>query len=125
MFKGRLNRIQYWGCLLLLVAVYYGLRKIDNKTTVSEVIIAILFIPRLHDMGRTGWWFMILVGAEIILGALMIITSSNPELYVSLIGLAFILFALVLGVWPGQRGANRFGEPRPGLGIGKRKPSAS
>jgi uncharacterized membrane protein YhaH (DUF805 family) len=124
MFKGRLNRIQYWGCLLLLGVLFYAIRAVDQKATLSEVVIAFISIPRLHDMGKTGWWIALPIGFEIASVVLLFASRLDPEIVIGLVGLTFILFLLVIGIWPGQRGANRFGEPRPGLGFGKGKPAA-
>ncbi len=42
-------------------------------------------VRRLHDMGLSGWWFLLVM--------------------------FFPFLVLVLCVWPGERGFNRFGPP--------------
>ncbi len=64
---------------------------------------ACILCKRLHDRGRAGWWAgLVLLAAG---------TASWPMSYDW--RAAILLVAVVdLGLWPGQKGGNRFG---PGL----------
>jgi uncharacterized membrane protein YhaH (DUF805 family) len=105
-FSGRASRSEYWFWTLfvILLSIAAGLidlalfRSLDFSPRQSLVSLG-LFIPglavsirRLHDLDRTGWWF------------LLVFT---------------IIGAIVLLVWNGMRGTigpNRFG-PDPLGGV--------
>ncbi len=66
--RGRLGRMQYLHCLLLLAAAFYlldqGMGKILGELTpwlLSPLLIWCLLATstkRLHDSGRSGWWLL-------------------------------------------------------------------
>lgn len=76
-FSGRATRYEYWMTYLFYVIFYFVvsivggiLSGITNSETIAFVLIGIyglaLFIPmlavqirRLHDIGKSGWWYFI------------------------------------------------------------------
>jgi len=79
-------------------------------------------VPRLHDIGRSGWW----VGAAI-LGEIAVIAAAfaflpleGVPIVLGIYGLLAIVWLVVLGIIPGESTANRFGKPTaPGLSFGR------
>jgi uncharacterized membrane protein YhaH (DUF805 family) len=121
--NGRLNRSTYWLCLILIVAMLVLLRLAHFQASVSEVVLIGVAVPRLHDVGRSGWWAVVAFGVEIaamiLVGVASVVSKSPMVLVRDELGVvALLLFGAlgVLGLWPGSRSENRFGPP-PGLGI--------
>ena len=75
-------------------------------------------VPRLHDIGRTGWYALGLWIAEVELEIRLFPYRPPPFIEVPTVG-TMVLAAVVVGaiVWlgiiPGQPGANKFGPPGP------------
>jgi uncharacterized membrane protein YhaH (DUF805 family) len=117
----RLNRAWYWLCLIVLAALYTALSVFGEKhAAVSEVVLLFLCVPRLHDIGLSGWWFAAAFGLEIavVAASLILLPLSHALIPMGL----FVLFAFIamtwLGIRPGEPGTNRFGDaPPPGLSF--------
>ena len=74
-FSGRATRSEYWyivllGYLLALLIVLLGMMINSPELTIglSSVLSLILLIPglavcvrRLHDTGRSGWWYLLVL----------------------------------------------------------------
>ncbi len=72
-FEGRVSRSQYWYFVLCYVVVAIPLGLIDGilfqKQVLSLILALALIVPqigigvrRLHDLGKPGWWyFMVLI----------------------------------------------------------------
>ena len=86
-FSGRATRSEYWyvvlfGYLLALLIVFLGMI-IDSPELIiglSTVLSLILLVPglavcirRLHDTGRSGWWYLLVLIPYIGAFALLII----------------------------------------------------
>jgi uncharacterized membrane protein YhaH (DUF805 family) len=86
-----------WGIGLLLVvvagAIYLG-------------GVASLIVRRLHDLGLPGYHAIWVAIALLLSNA----ATYSHNLSVVLLNLPFIAVGLWILFWPGQRGANRFGE---------------
>jgi uncharacterized membrane protein YhaH (DUF805 family) len=111
LMNGRANRATYWlvvGIMAMLMVVVGVIA--PGSAHISELALIFLAIPRLHDIGRKGWWVLAALGLEI--GLMFVPTSSFSVLGGSI---AFVIFALValLGAIPGNVGPNRFGDPPP------------
>ncbi|MEM9332864.1 MAG: DUF805 domain-containing protein [Pseudomonadota bacterium] len=92
-FNGRASRSEYWyfmlaGFLLLLVAGLFGSMIGDPlQTNINFVLLAthlFLFIPslsvearRLHDIGRSAWWIL-LIFVPVIGWAVLLIFHCMP-----------------------------------------------
>ena len=101
-FAGRSHRAEYWLFMLFNVLVAVAIQVVALVANVPEIgliglvygAVALLpglavFIRRLHDTGRSGWWM--LIGLVPLIGAIAL---------------------LVFLVQPGEAGENDFG-PRP------------
>jgi uncharacterized membrane protein YhaH (DUF805 family) len=113
--KGRTNRATYWLSIGVLVALLAAIARFaENPPRISEVALVILCVPRLHDIGRTGWWAAILIPVEI--ASVAAVLFAPEALGLQLAG-AFTLLLLLpvigLGLVRGEPAANRFGEPPP------------
>ena len=97
-FSGRATRSEYWyvvlfGYLLALLIVFLGMI-IDSPELIiglSTVLSLILLVPglavcirRLHDTGRSGWWYLLVLIPYIGAVALLVIfclKSSEDNKY--------------------------------------------
>ena len=94
-FSGRATRSEYWyvvlfGYLLALLIVFLGMI-IDSPELIiglSTVLSLILLVPglavcirRLHDTGRSGWWYLLVLIPYIGAVALLVIVclKSNED----------------------------------------------
>ena len=106
------------------------------KRTEVQIVISLITlwpmlaigVKRLHDRGRSGWWFVLLCALSFAQQCLSFASSSRglsmfafrPTLALLIFGLA----TLIIGVWlliemgflDGTPGSNRFGPSPKGLG---------
>lgn len=123
LFNYRINRATYWASIasfMLLLGVFAHLGKLSGGI---ELMMVVVGIPRLHDIGRSGWLIGAAVLAEFtIFVGLMSAGASSGALEISLSILVLLIAALAvwLGFVPGQSESNRWGEPpAPGIRFGK------
>jgi uncharacterized membrane protein YhaH (DUF805 family) len=114
-----MNRPSYALLLALLVAAYIvmiGVIKIQRPPG-AEVFILLITVPRLHDVGRSGWWLLALLAAEII--AVMIGWPHGTDgilMAGGIVVLCSLFLLVILALVPGQPHANKWGDPpRPGI----------
>ena len=88
-----------------------------------ELMMISVGVPRLHDIGRSGWIVVGAIGIEIVVvfGALFAGASADDLELTS--GVVFLVIA-ALGVWlgaiPGQAQPNKWGDPPlPGIRFGR------
>jgi len=76
-------------------------------------MLVLMCVPRLHDLGKSGWWVAIPIGIELIAIGVAIAVFSPEGAYIvfGTVFLAIAGFIVVLGLIPGQPHANRFGDP--------------
>jgi len=121
--KGRMNRATYWLILVLIVAGYAALIALDKKPpAILEVLFVIIGVPRLHDLGRSGWWMAAVIGLELVGIGLTVALFPFADLLVGagLTVFAMLLAMIVLGLIPGEASTNAFGDvPAPGLSFGR------
>jgi uncharacterized membrane protein YhaH (DUF805 family) len=102
-FEGRARRTEYWMFFLvnLLIAIVVGIvgRIIHLPVLGSLYSLAVLVpgiavgVRRLHDTGRTGWWWLIA--------------------FIPVIG---VIWIIVLFALPGDQGPNQYGaDPKEGV----------
>ena len=92
-FSGRATRSEYWyvvlfGYLLVLLIVFLGMI-IDSPELIiglSTVLSLILLVPslavcirRLHDTGRSGWWYLLVLIPYIGAIALLVIFCFKSD----------------------------------------------
>lgn len=117
---GRINRTTYWALVAMLVAITVIARLLIGDTArVSEVVLLWIAVPRLHDIGRSGWWAGGVLGIELagVIVTLAVLPSvAGVQLAAGLFGLLVIVLMIVLGCLPGEKEANDYGDaPAPGF----------
>lgn len=100
-FKGRARRKEYWMFALFNVLIAFGLGFIEgaagiaaetNASVLALIYNLAILIPaiavtvrRLHDTGRTGWWFFIalipFIGAIVLLVFMCLDSDSGVNQY--------------------------------------------
>lgn len=116
--KGRTNRVTFWFSFGIVVLLMVGIAQFaEDPPHVSEFVFVALCVPRLHDVGRSGWW----VAGLFLLEAIYVVVAifAPDELGLQLegpIALLTLVPVLCLGLVRGEPVANRFGEPpAPGM----------
>lgn len=105
-FSGRARRKEYWMytlfCMIaaIIVGVIDGLLNLGFLSVIFSLGVFIpslaIMVRRLHDVGKSGWWY-----------------------FISLIPLAGPIWLLVLLCSDSQTGANQYGDsPKYGNGTG-------
>ena len=86
-----------------------------------SLIMIFVCVPRLHDIGRTGWFALGLWVAEVQVEIQLFPYRPTrfieaPTMSTIVLAVAVVAVLVCLGLIPGQPGANKFGPPcRPGL----------
>jgi uncharacterized membrane protein YhaH (DUF805 family) len=86
---------------------------------IGEILALLIAIPRLHDIGKSAWWAIAVIAAELIVvfGALPFALTADKIDIVLVAGGLFVFAALglmmLLGCIKGQAGINKYGEPPP------------
>jgi uncharacterized membrane protein YhaH (DUF805 family) len=110
----RVGRAPYFCVLTLATAIFAAAWIYYAARPQIAVVVILSAIPRLHDIGRSGWWA---VGLFIAGAHVESLFSTGPEIFPGSNLIAIILAVLlavalvVLGALPGQPGANKFGAP--------------
>ena len=99
-FNGRARRKEYWMFILFNMLIYLTLQIVVGMISPEATLVAVglyalaVLVPsiavavrRLHDTGKSGWWY-----------------------FIALIPLIGQIWLLVLFVTDGNKGANEFGE---------------
>ncbi len=114
LYNHRMNRKTYLINLAGFVVGVMILLQFMDRPGPTEFLFSLLAVPRLHDIGRSGWWYLALIGLEfgVLLGTLAA-GGSTATLFQA--GGAFVIFALillvVLGLIKGEPDANEWGSP--------------
>jgi uncharacterized membrane protein YhaH (DUF805 family) len=114
-----MNRASYGVFLALLVVAYIVMVNTMKRPPGAEVVVGLIAVPRLHDVGRSGWWLLPLFAGEFLAVAIGWSGGADGILLAGGIYVLLCLFLLiVLGFVPGQPSANRWGEPPlPGVHL--------
>lgn len=119
MLKYRMNRPTYWLCYVLCMVVVSFLAYIGKLNGGMEMAMVLVGVPRLHDIGRSGWLVGAVIAAEIIIILAAVFVGASVDTIEFTGGVIFLSIA-VLGVWlgivPGETDANKWGEP-PNAGV--------
>jgi uncharacterized membrane protein YhaH (DUF805 family) len=123
--QGRTNRAQYWLTLLAVAVIYAAFIALSGSSrgSVSEIVLIFVCVPRLHDLGATGWIAVIPFGLEIVCAiiAFVLLPVDQATTALGVVALVLLILLIVLGALPGQPGANRFGpQPRRGISFGRK-----
>jgi uncharacterized membrane protein YhaH (DUF805 family) len=119
-----MNRATYWSILLPVTLLIVGAAVFLPKPPgIIEIVIVYLGVPRLHDVGRSGWWMAVPIAVELIAVALGAVLGGLNGILIAG-GVAVMVIAAimtVIGIIPGQVGANIYGDPPPtGLSLSGR-----
>ena len=78
-------------------------------------------VPRLHDIGRSGWIVLGVIALEICIVVVAAVVGGDTDAILIGGGIATLVIALLaiwLGCIPGQPHANRWGPPpAPGVNL--------
>jgi uncharacterized membrane protein YhaH (DUF805 family) len=130
-FSGRASRSEYWFFVLFVIlislvtsvldVIMFG-KSFENYGPIYNISHLVLFIPnaavswrRLHDTDRSGWWIgapLIALLASIFLIFMLGFDTYTVNIWMGLIGIAFMIYLCILLVFMCIRGnvkANRFG----------------
>ena len=123
-YRGRINRASYWLALggIVLILTVIGMLGAKHGA-VSEVLLIFLCVPRLHDIGKSGWF--VLIGILVELAGLIIgisfFTLAEVPAILGVPAIIIVGLLIWLGSIPGNPKANRWGEPpAPGLSFTRR-----
>lgn len=137
-FKGRASRAEFWPFMALLVAMEFisaWLKSIEKDSAGNLLILLPLgifgivmiwtliaslavSIRRFHDIGRSGWWFLLLWIAGPMLGmvafyliGIVVMPESEKGIMLGMWVVAMLPFVyqLWLSAKPGDRGDNEYG----------------
>ena len=121
-FSGRSERTQMVLFLMLLGMIgppaARGLADLSIFYSVSEKRLEILlmataiplFVRRLHDQDRSGWWALIVPALMVVDWAM---GTSNGSFPLSVTKFILVMTVWLFVLWPGTDGTNRYGpDPR-------------
>ncbi|WP_158277986.1 DUF805 domain-containing protein [Caulobacter endophyticus] len=116
LLKARLNRASYWvivgvAILATLVSALVFMRPLPA----ALVVMLIAAIPRLHDLGRTGWWAggVFLALMALFFGGQYVLPRQALQNALGVAVLVLPGLLVCLGALPGQKAENAFGSPPP------------
>lgn len=115
--KQRINRATYWLAIALIMAFAFVISFFSAAGSGMWVVVAMVYIMRLHDLGRTGKWVLLVFAVQFAAAiAVIAIDASLHPIGLALVTLASLAFTIWLGSLKGQPHANQYGQP-PGPGI--------
>jgi uncharacterized membrane protein YhaH (DUF805 family) len=118
--KQRINRATYWLYIAILLAFGVAASFFNVSAGGISLVLAIPYILRMHDLGWTGKWVLLVYVLQFVFGIAMAVTLSPENSLVGLgvMGLAVSAWIILLGSLRGQVGPNSYGvPPRPGISF--------
>jgi uncharacterized membrane protein YhaH (DUF805 family) len=115
--SSRINRKTYWLTTGIIFALALSLSYLPGVQgsgirLLTTVLFIRIFASRLHDIGRSGWWQLVLYGIQLLTLVLVGRVGGQPlGVAVAAELLIQLIFTVVLGIIPGDTHANRFGSP--------------
>jgi uncharacterized membrane protein YhaH (DUF805 family) len=126
--NGRTNRTTYWLCIGVVATFYAAIIMFAQKPpAIGEVVLLFVCVPRLHDIGMSGWWAggAIIGEIAVLIAAYALLPLSEVLIAAGVFVLVVIAAMILLGLKAGDPGANRFGDPPPpGVGFGRKAQAA-
>ena len=131
-FSGRARRKEYWYFFLFNVIVGFivgflgGAMQKPKAMSVLSIAFTLAFllpsiavaIRRLHDTGRSGWWYLLGVPGVVLAQAANQMRSPENTLLPLAMALVSLAFTVPVFIWlcrDSQPGPNRFGENPKGV----------
>lgn len=118
-FRYRINRTTYWLMLVIALALAALLGRFGPAATAASVVLFLyVSVPRLHDIGRSGWIAVAVLVPEIVIGiavGLLVPAPDRPAI-LGVIGMVVLGLQAILGCIPGNLAPNRWGKP-PAKGL--------
>ena len=114
-FQGRSSRSEYWWFFLLdilinILVVYSDFIFLLMLWHIATIVGFIaLTIRRLHDLNRSGLWFLIPLSISLGETIYLEIQTSQSSYTLEIIVLIPWIILLVYFIFPGTKGLNRFG----------------
>jgi uncharacterized membrane protein YhaH (DUF805 family) len=116
---GRGGRLEYWLLvtpLFVLILILGGVG-MPTAAVVPAVGVTFVWIRRLHDLGRSGWFAALInVATNLLSFLLKLVIGSTPAMLVAL--LLWLAVLVTLGVLPPEPRDNAYGPPRRRRGGG-------
>lgn len=109
---GRMGRRRYWTwmAIILLGSVVFAAMGRAMVGALATTLWLGAAIPRLHDIGRSGWWA---AGVLVFIGSAVAAAATVGPLMVACMAFLGVVLELVLIVWLGvaepEPGRNRWG----------------
>lgn len=114
----RYNRPTYWMLLAIFAAFSIFMAFVLEKQAgyVSEFVVAIICVPRMHDIGKSGKIIAALLVTYFIvaIGSIFLIDIDSFLIAFGVINVFIAGLLIWLGIIPGQEEANNYGNPPPG-----------
>ena len=109
---GRARRREYWAWVAPLVAVGIALEvaSVPGANLIVGLPLLFIWIRRLHDMGRSGW-FAPLINVANNAFSFVVILALGAEAGAIVASLVYMALLVAMGAVPGQRTPNRYGPP--------------
>ena len=131
-FSGRARRKEYWYFFLFNVIVGFiigflggAMQKPKAMTALSIAFTLAFLLPsiavairRLHDTGRSGWWYLLGVPGVVLAQAANQMRSPDNTVLPLAMALVSLAFTVPVFIWlcrDSQPGPNRFGENPKGV----------
>ncbi|HEU0163247.1 MAG TPA: DUF805 domain-containing protein [Rhizomicrobium sp.] len=111
-FHRRTNRATFWASMVILALALVLFRWLEAPAGIAAALgLLVIAVPRLHDLGYSGWW----AGGVLLAltGALLAATFHSEMVATHAAGgiiLLLVTAALWLGIMPGEKTANRWGN---------------
>ena len=124
MLRYRINRPTYWLCYGIFIVAVSVLAYLGKLNGGMEIAMIMVGVPRLHDIGQSGWIVGGLIATEILVIGGVLLSGAGVDAIQIAGGLIFFAIA-ALGIWlgiiPGESEANKWGDP-PAQGFQWGKP---
>ena len=111
-FEGRGRRREFWAWVAPAMIAAFALGAVGQAWAALPfgILVTCAMIRRFHDLGRSGWWAVVVNVASRAVSFLAA-AAFGPDLGAAVSLLPFLAVIVVLGALPGQRDRNAFGPP--------------
>ncbi|MDG2531937.1 DUF805 domain-containing protein [Caulobacter endophyticus] len=116
LLKARLNRASYWVIVGVAIAAMLVASLVFRRQLPSALVVMLIAaIPRLHDLGRSGWWAggVFIAVMALIFGGQYVLAPQALQNALGVVVLVLPGLLIGLGALPGQKADNAFGPPPP------------